>query len=183
MRRLLFFIFIAAVMSCETESNLPVTQMTPKFQQSRQDAALDLKIQPILNQYFAVMDHLEEKDSADLNLYGIRLIQLSDSLTQIKLSLDTATQHNAAQGLINIQYEITAILMSTSQEERLMGAQMLSLHLIDFLATIGYQKQTIYIYSDASDNQWIGLNKKSKNPYLKGDNEIYQASQVLQELK
>jgi uncharacterized protein YqkB len=65
----------------------------------------------------------------------------------------------------------------------MMGAQMLSLHLIEFLATIGYQKQTIYIFSDALDNQWIGLNKKSKNPYLKSDKEMYEASMVLQELK
>ncbi len=170
-------------MACETQTKPSVGHIATMFQQNRHDSALDQTIEPLLNQYFAIMAYLDEKDSADLNLYGVNLIQLSDSLSQINLSLDTATQHNAVQGLINIQYEITAILMSTSQEERMMGAQMLSLHMIEFLATIGYQKQTIYLYSDALDNQWIGLNKKSKNPYLKSDKEIYEASMVLQELK
>jgi hypothetical protein len=73
--------------------------------------------------------------------------------------------------------------MESSPEERVMGAQMLSRHMIELLATIGYKKQTIYIFSDASDNQWIGLNKKSKNPYQQQDNVIYEANQVLQELK
>ena len=183
MRRLLFFIFIAAVMSCETESNLPVTQMTPKFQQSRQDAALDQKIQPILNQYFAVMDHLDEKDSADLQLYGLSMIQLADSLSQQKLAVDSATQTKAVQGLMNIQSEMEAILMESENNERLFGAQMLSLHWIEFLAAIGYQKQRIYIFSDPLGNQWLNLSKKSSNPYQQNDHSIYQASQVLQELQ
>jgi len=183
MQRLLFFFMIASILACETQTKPSVGQIANKFQQNRHDAALDQTIEPLLNQYFAIMGYLEEKDSTDLNLYGVGLIQLSDSLSKTNLTLDTATQYNAEQGLINIQYEITAILMSTSQEERMMGAQMLSLHMIEFLATIGYQKQTIYIFSDALDNQWIGLNKKSKNPYLKSDKEIYEASMVLQELK
>lgn len=183
MQRLLFFIMIASILACETQTKPSVGQIATMFQQNRHDAALDQTIEPLLNQYFAIMAYLDEKDSADLNLYGVNLIQLSDSLSQTNLSLDSATQHNAEQGLINIQYEITAILMSTSQDERMMGAQMLSLHMIEFLATIGYQKQTIYIYSDALDNQWIGLTKKSKNPYFKSDKEIYEASMVLQELK
>lgn len=183
MRRLLFFIFIVAVMSCETESNLPVTHITPKFQQSRQDAALDQKIQPILNQYFAIMDYLEEKDSADLKSYGLAMIHLADSLSQQKIAVDTATQTKAVQGLMNIQSEMEAILMESENNERLFGAQMLSLHWIAFLAAIGYQKQTIYIFSDSLGNQWLNLSKKSSNPYLQNDRTIYQASQVLQELK
>ncbi len=182
MQRLLFFFIIASILACETQTKPSVGQIANKFQQNRHDAALDQAIEPLLNHYFAILGYLEEKDSTDLNLYGVGLIQLSDSLSKTNLTLDTATQYNAEQGLINIQYEITAILMSTNQEERMRGAQMLSLHMIEFLATIGYQKQTIYIFSDALDNQWIGLNKKSKNPYLKSDKEIYEASVVLQEL-
>ncbi len=183
MQRLLFFIFIATFLACGEQAPEPIDNVSTKFEEKRQDPSLDQQIQPILNQYFAVMAHLLEKDTVDLQVYGSNMIQLADSLTQQIRSKDTVTQSNAIQGLSNVQFEMTAILMESSPEERVMGAQMLSRHMIELLATIGYKKQTIYIFSDASDNQWIGLNKKSKNPYQQEDNVIYEANQVLQELK
>ena len=183
MKRLLFFIFIAAMMACQTESNLPLTQMTPKFQQSRHDALLDQKIQPILNQYFLVISFLKEKDSANLQSYGLSMIHLADSLSELDLSPDTITKSNAVQGLINIQYEMTAILMESNPEEREMGANMLSLHFMNFLASIGYQMQNIYLFSDEEGNNWMGMNKKSVNPFHQGDKTLYEANQILNELK
>jgi hypothetical protein len=111
------------------------------------------------------------------------MIFLSDSLIEQNLSLDTATQNSAVQGLINIQYEMTAILMESNSDERIKGAQMLSLQWIDFLAAIGYQKQTIYIFSDNDECHWMGLKNKSKNPFKKEVDLIYDPIQILQELK
>ncbi len=183
MRRLLFLCLIASLVACGNESILPDAGLSTKFQQNRHDALLDQKIQPLLNQYFAVMGYLHEQDTADLQLHGALLIQLADSLIQQELSVDSATQTNAVQGLMNIQSEMKAILMEASPDERLFGAQMLSLHWTNFLASIGYQQQKIYIFSDQSDNQWIQLSKNSTNPFSQNDKSIYQASQVLQELK
>jgi hypothetical protein len=128
------------------------------------------------------MEHLQEQDSADLLLYGSNIIMLSDSLIQQNLSLDTATNNVAVQGLINIQYEMTAILMESNPAERIKGAQMLSLQWIDFLAAIGYQKQTIYIFSDNEENCWMGLKNKGTNPYQSQMDVQYQPIQILQEL-
>ena len=183
MRRLLFFIFIATILACGSNSNEIIEPVTSSFQQKSHDAALDERIQPLLNQYFAVMTYLQEKDSADLQLHGAILIQLADSLSQQKIALDTLTQSNAVQGLVNIQSEMKAILMESNQNERLIGAEMLSLHWVELLASIGYQKQTIYLFNNESGNRWIGLNKQSRNPYQQEDKVDYQASQVLQELK
>jgi hypothetical protein len=110
------------------------------------------------------------------------MIMLSDSLIQQNLSLDTATNNLAVQGLINIQYEMTAILMESNPAERIKGAQMLSLQWIDFLAAIGYQKQTIYIFRDNEENCWMGLKNKGTNPYQSQMDVQYQPIQILQEL-
>jgi hypothetical protein len=129
------------------------------------------------------MAHLQEQDSADLVLYGTNMIMLADSLSQQDLSLDTATNHAAIQGLTNIQYEMSAILMESSPAERIIGAQMLSLQWIHFLAAIGYQKQTIYIFSDMEETYWMGLKNKSSNPFVSGGDVSYTPVYVLQELK
>jgi hypothetical protein len=129
------------------------------------------------------MAHLQEQDSVNLQLYGTNMIYLADSLIQKDLSIDTATQNKAVQGLMNIQNEMTAILMESSPEERIMGAQMLSLQWIEFLAAIGYQKQTIYIFRDKEENCWMGLKNKGTNPYQNQMDLQYQPIQILQELK
>jgi hypothetical protein len=170
-------------MSCRNNENESINKVVTKFAAERHDPNLDQQIQPLLNQYFAVMDHLQVQDSADLLLYGSNMVLLADSLVQKKIATDTATQNRAEQGLINIQYEMTAILMESSPEERILGAQMLSLQWIDFLAAIGYQKQTIYIFTDKDESRWIGLKNKECNPYKNEGDVKYNALQVLQELR
>ena len=170
-------------MACGNKVNEPIDKLSTKFEGLRHDPILDQQIQPLLNQYFAVMAYLQEQDSANLQLYGTNMIFLADSLIQKDLSLDTATQNKAVQGLMNIQNEMTAILMESNLEERITGAQMLSLQWIEFLAGIGYQKQTIYIFRDKEENCWMGLKNKGTNPYQNQMDLQYQPTQILQELK
>jgi len=170
-------------MACGNKVNEPIDKLTTKFEGLRHDPMLDQQIQPLINQYFVVMASLQEQDSANLQLYGTNMIFLADSLIQKDLSLDTATQNKAVQGLMNIQNEMTAILMESNPEERITGAQMLSLQWIEFLAAIGYQKQTIYIFRDKEENCWMGLKNKGTNPYQSQMDVQYQPIQILQELK
>lgn len=183
MLRRLFLCMMVAMGACGTDSNESIDLVPTIFNEKRQDVELDQKLQPLLNHYFVVMDHLQEQDTADLQLYGTRMIQLSDSLLTQKLSNDTATQSSVIQGLMNIQSEMEAILMESDPNARLFGAEMLSLHWIELLAAIGYQKQTLYIYLDQEGRKWMGLNKKSKSPYHSNKNEVFEAVQVLQEMK
>ena len=169
-------------MACENKENITSDIIASKFARERHDSNLDEQIQPLLNQYFAVMAHLKEQDSTNLELYGANMILLTDSLIQLNLSLDTVTQSKAVQGLMNIQGEMSAILMESNPKDRMMGAQMLSLHWIEFLAAIGYQKQTIYIYRDKEENCWMGLKNKGTNPYQNQGDLQYQPIQILQEL-
>ena len=169
-------------MACGNKENEPTDKLTTKFAGLRHDPILDQQIQPLLNQYFAVMAHLQEQDSVNLQLYGTNMIFLADSLIQQNVSLDTATNHVAIQGLMNIQNEMTAILMESNPDARIMGAQMLSLQWIEFLAAIGYQKQTIYIFRDQEENCWMGLKNKGTNPYQNQMDLQYQPIQILQEL-
>jgi hypothetical protein len=182
MSKLLIPLLMCFILSCGNKENESMNKVATKFSVERHDPNLDQQIQPLLNQYFAVMAHLQTQDSADLVLYGTNMIMLADSLSQQELSLDTATKHAAIQGLTNIQYEMSAILMESSPTERIVGAQMLSLQWIHFLAAIGYQKQTIYIFSDSDEAHWMGLKNKSSNPYISRRDEVYTAVQVLQEL-
>jgi hypothetical protein len=168
-------------MACGEKANETTDQLATKFTAERHDPILDQQIQPLLNQYFAVMAHLQEQDSADLELYGTNMIVLADSLIQLNLSQDTATNKHAIQGLMNIQNEMSAILMESNPEERIIGAQMLSLHWIEFLGAIGYQKQTIYIFSNKEENVWMGLKNIGTNPY-QNDGVQYKPFQLLQEL-
>ena len=170
-------------MACGNKENEPTDKLITKFAGLRHDPILDQQIQPLLNQYFAVMAHLQEQDSVNLQLYGTNMIFIADSLIQQDVSLDTATNHVAIQGLMNIQNEMTAILMESNLEERITGAQMLSLQWIEFLAGIGYQKQTIYIFRDKEENCWMGLKNKGTNPYQSQMEVQYQPIQILQELK
>jgi hypothetical protein len=169
-------------MACGNKVNEPIDKLTTKFAGQRHDPILDQQIQPLLNQYFAVMAHLQEADTVNLQLYGTNMIFIADSLIQQDLSLDTATQNKAVQGLLNIQNEMTAILMESNPEDRIIGAQMLSLQWIEFLAAIGYQKQRIYIFSDKEENCWMGLKNKGTNPYQNQMDLQYQPIQILQEL-
>jgi hypothetical protein len=170
-------------MACGNKVNEPTDTLNTKFEGQRHDPILDQQIQPLLNQYFAIMAHLQEQDSVNLQLYGTNMILLVDSLIQQDLSIDTATQNKAVQGLMNIQNEMTAILMESNPDARIMGAQMLSLQWIEFLAAIGYQKQTIYIFRDKEENCWMGLKNKGTNPYQNQADLQYQPIQILQELK
>ena len=170
-------------MACGNKVNEPTDTLTTKFAGQRHDPILDQHIQPLLNQYFAVMAYLQEADTVNLQLYGTNMIFIADSLIQEDLSLDTATQNKAVQGLMNIQNEMTAILMESNPEERIIGAQMLSLQWIEFLAAIGYQKQKIYIFRDKEENCWMGLKNKGTNPYQNQVDLQYQPIQILQELK
>jgi len=182
MSRLLLLLLMTFGMACQNKENVTSDQLVSKFAGERHDSNLDQQIQPLLNQYLAVMANLQAKDSANLELYGANLILLTDSLIQLNLSLDTATQSRAIQGLMNIQNEMSAILMESNPDERIMGAQMLSLQWIDFLAAIGYQKQTIYIFNDNEESHWMGLKNKAKNPYKNEGNIQYAPIQILQEL-
>jgi hypothetical protein len=170
-------------MACGNNENESINKVVMKFSGERHDPNLDQQIQPLLSQYFAVMAHLQAQDSADLDLYGTNMIMLADSLSQQNLTLDTATKNAAIQGLTNIQYEMSAILMESNPAERIVGAQMLSLQWIHFLAAIGYQKQTIYIFVDDNEGHWMGLKNKSSNPYVSSGDVNYTPVQVLQELK
>lgn len=170
-------------MACGNKVNEPIDKLATKFAGQRHDPILDQQIQPLLNQYFAIMAHLQEQDSVNLQLYGTNMILLVDSLIHQDLSIDTATQNKAVQGLMNIQNEMTAILMESNPDARIMGAQMLSLQWIEFLAAIGYQKQTIYIFRDKEENCWMGLKNKGTNPYQNQVDLQYQPIQILQELK
>ena len=55
-------------MACGNKENESMNKVVTKFSGERHDPNLDQQIQPLLNQYFAVMAHLQEQDSADLVL-------------------------------------------------------------------------------------------------------------------
>lgn len=171
------------LISCSTETIEQSEQFYVPFNAKVQDKNLDQRIEPLVFKYFDMIAHLAEGDSVALQEQGLFFIQLTDSLASTNSSNDSLMQAITTQGLMNLKAEMSAILLEEAHSERLFGVNMLSLHLIQFLASIGYEKQLLYIYADTEEQHWISNRKKDKNPYLQNSERLYEANQVLQELR
>lgn len=171
------------VISCSTDTIEQSEQLYVPFNAKVQDKNLDQIIEPIVLKYFDVLAHLAEGDSVALQQQGLFFIELTDSLASMISLNDSLIQTITTQGLMNLKAEMNAILLEDAHSERLFGVNMLSLHLIQFLASIGYEKQLLYIYSDTEEQHWISNRRKAKNPYLQNPERLFEANQVLQELR
>ena len=183
----IFFLglFLVACSAPQTANfNAPKVAFTSEFSNELFDNAYD----PIIANYQEILKGLLAKDTSYLFKGTRELIQLTDSVAQIKLGKDTISQERFSTGLMNVNAELRGLLASASIEEVPMSVHMTSIQLLYALGEIGYSGKTIYIYTVDDDTiadglLWLSPLKNMRDPYHNDQKAILTADQVLQELK
>lgn len=184
-----FFSFLLALflVACSAPKpanlNTPKVAFSPKFSNENFDKAYE----PIIAKYQELLKGLLAKDTTYLFTISRELVQLTDSIAQIKLVEDTIAQATFSSGLFNLNAELQGLLAAESINEIPMSVHMTSLQLLYALGEIGYRGKTIYIYTVADDKVddgllWLSALKNMRDPYHSGNKVILTADQVLQEL-
>jgi hypothetical protein len=151
---------------------------------------MDHHAQAILNTYQALLKGIASKDTTYIKTTSLLLIKTSDSLSALTMSKDTTMQEAWMNGLGRISDELQGVLESNTQgdtKELSLSMNMLSIQLLNWLASIGYKEQHIYIFVAPNEYiedgiYWLGLQKNANNPFQQKKEE-WQAVGFLQESK
>lgn len=178
-------LFLLACSAPQTANfNAPKVAFSPEFSNEKFDKAYE----PIIAKYQDILKGMLAKDTTYLFNVTRSLIQLTDSIAQIRLGKDTVSQERFSVGLNNVNAELRGLLATETISELPMSLHMTSVQLLYALGEIGYKGKTIYIYSVFDDKAedgllWLSPLKNMRDPYH-GENKVALiADQVLQELK
>jgi hypothetical protein len=152
---------------------------------------MDRNAQFIINAYQDLLKGYAQNDTSYIKASSLQMAKTSDSLGTLKLSKDTAMQDEWVDGLGNISNELQGVLESNMQgdkKELTISINMLSVQILNLLASVGYKQRTIYIFNFPNEYiedgvYWFGMQKNSMNPYNKEQKEALQALGILQEMK
>jgi hypothetical protein len=189
MYKILILIVCVGLFACNQSDNKQTSNKTWVYFAKNNNPILDDQFQPILFQYQELLKALKNKDTSYLKLVANNTIQLTDSLSLIKLPVDTITHKIWSDGMGNINAELRGMVMDneiTGWDELKMSVNMSGLQILNLLGQIGYKEHTIYIFnthsSDLDDGYfWFGLQKNSKNPFNTEKSENASAMAILQE--
>jgi hypothetical protein len=191
MYKYLLIVVLISTLAC----NQPMTKDTVvsswTFNAQNHSASLDHISQPLVFQYQELYKGIISKDTNYINLVVRNTIQLTDSLGNLKLALDSNLQKIWIDGLYNINAEFQGLLAANIYEnptEFYMSYNMCNIQLLNMLGQIGYKEHSIYIFntnfSKSEDGfYWWGLQKNSKDPFKPEQHEQVAAIQILQETK
>jgi hypothetical protein len=189
MYKILMLIVCVGLFACNQSDNKQTSNKTWVYFANNNNPIVDDQCQPILFQYQELLKALKNKDTSYLKLVADNAIQLTDSLSLIKLPVDTITQKIWSDGLGNINAELSGMVLNNELpgwDELKMSINMSGLQILNLLGQIGYKERTIYIFntnsSDLEDGYfWFGLQKNSKNPFNTEKSENTNAMAILQE--
>ena len=175
--------------ACNQNDDKQSNNITWEYVAKNNQAILDHQCQPILFQYQELLKALKNKDTSYLKIVANNAILISDSLSQLKLPIDSNAQNIWVNGLGNMSAELSAIIMENELagwDEIKMSINMFGLQLLNLFGQIGYKEHTIYIFNTSNSEledgyYWIGLQKNSKNPFQANINENVSAVAILQE--
>ena len=189
MYKIWIFIVCMGLFACNQNEVEQTSNITWEYVAKNNQATLDYQCQPILFQYQELLKALKNKDTSYLKIVAKNSILITDSLSQLKLSIDSNMQKIWVNGLGNMNAELSAIIMENELvgwEEIKMSMNMCGLQLLNLLGQIGYKEHTIYIFNTSNIEledgyYWLGLQKNSKNPFEENKNENVSAVAILQE--
>lgn len=152
---------------------------------------LDHEASSVVKAYQDLLKGLNNKDTSYLYVISNQMLQLTDSLSNVKLPLDSNLNKIWVDGLNNLNAELQGLQFSvglSDWEEAKMATHMCSLQIISLLSQIGYQEHPIYIYKSKPENAedgfiWVDLQKTSRDPYHPKNHSLLSAVEVLQEIK
>ena len=159
------------------------------FDASKNNPKLDDLCTPIIKDYEELLKSLAKNDTADLFAKARGVILKLDTVPNFYTTKDTVMFQQFKSGLVNIQDELQGVILEQYPEDLNIAMNMVSVHLLHLLGSIGYNKQGVYIFNTNGNKAsveedgliWISLNKKSNNPYYYIENELINAIYILQE--
>lgn len=151
---------------------------------------MDHNAKTILSNYQELLKGIASKDTSYIKATSLLLIKTSDSLGTLVMSKDTTMQEEWMNGLGRISDELQGVLESNTQgdtKELTLSMNMLSIQMLNWLASIGYKEHHIYIFVAPNEYAedgiyWLGLQKNTANPFQQKKEE-WQALGLLQESK
>ena len=186
-----FFVIMIAItlVACNNKEKQGLHNDLWTFDSTKNKPQLDDLCTPIIKDYEELLKGLAKNDTADLFAKSKELILRLDTLPKFYTTRDTAMFALFKTGLMNIQDELQGVILEKFPEDLNMAMHMVSVQLLHFLGSIGYNKQGVYIFNTNGNKTsmeedgllWISLNKKSINPYYNIENELVEANYLLQE--
>ena len=191
MYKYLFIIACVGSFACNSVSENTTYVSSWHYAIQNHNDNLDRNCQPLIYQYQQLQKGVMSKDTSFINGVVHYTIQLTDSLANLKLPLDSNLQKKWVDGLGNINAEYQGLLTSNlfeNPQEFYMSLNMCSIQIVNLLGEIGFKEQSIYIFNSKSEKLddgyfWFGLQKTSRDPYKPEKRDLNNADQILQEPK
>jgi hypothetical protein len=189
MHKILIISVCIGLFACNQNEDKQSSNITWEYVAKNNQAILDHQCQPILFQYQELLKALKNRDTSYLKLVTKNAILITDSLSQLKLPIDSNAQKIWVNGVGNINAELSAMMLENelnAWDEIKMSMNMCGLQVLNLLGQIGYKEHTVYIFNTNNKEledgyYWLGLQKNSKNPYEVNKNENVSAVAILQE--
>jgi len=189
MYKILIISVCIGLFACNQNKNKQSSNVTWEYVAKNNQAILDHQCQPILFQYQELLKALKNRDTSYLKLVANNAILITDSLSQLKLPIDSNAQKIWVKGVGNINAELSAMMLENELngwDEIKMSMNMCGLQVLNLLGQIGYKEHSVYIFNtnnrELEDGYyWLGLQKNSKSPYEVNKNENVNAVAILQE--
>lgn len=184
MKSVLIITSVLFLLACSNTQSIDKAENLWSFTAQNHQVSLDQLSKPLIHNYEKLLVGFYQEDT-----FSIQQIS-ADFLIQ----MDTAMAHLNAQDSLHLkcmaaiqamQSELEALQLETTLKEKQQSLSMFSVLMLNYLGLIGYQQNTIYIFSsvpEASEElYWFGFTKTAQNPYNVNDATRYTANQVLQE--
>lgn len=189
MGKLYIFILSILILACNSPEKQGAHKDLWTFEGSNNNSQLDDLCTLMIKDYEGILQGLAKNDTADLFARANAMILRCDTLPNSFVTKDTAMTNSFKTGLVIFQDELQGVVLEQYPEELNLAVNMASIQLLHLLGSIGYNKQSVYIFNTNGNKAdmeedgllWISLNKKSINPYYNINNELVTANYILQE--
>ena len=189
MGKFYIFIFSILILSCKSPEKQGIYKDLWTFEASNNNPQLDDLCTIMIKDYEGILQGLAINDTADLFARANAMRLRCDSLPNSFVTKDTSIINLFKAGLVNLQDELQGVVLEQYPEELHQAVNMASIQLLHLLGSIGYNKQSVYIFNTNGNKAdleedgflWVSLNKKSINPYNYIENELVSANYILQE--
>lgn len=177
MKKLLYAIPVLLIAACGNKKSgeQKTTETAPiEVKASTTSAAFNASFEEVLAQYYALKDALIGDDTTAANHAASALITASANVKLDELkSIDTSNIiiPTAKSYGDNITSESKGLLGETDIEQKRKSFQMISGALFDYVRTVRFDKQKVYLLHcpmafDNTGADWISSTTEIKNPYF-----------------
>ena len=172
MGKFYILIFSILILACNSHEKQGVYKDLWTFAGSNNNPQLDDLCTLIIKDYEGILQGLTKNDTTDVFAKSKAVILRCDSLPNSFITKDTLLLNLFTSGLVNLQGELQGVVLEQYPEELNQAVNMASIQLLHLLGSIGYNKQSVYIFNTNGNKAdmeedgllWISLNKKSINP-------------------